>query len=66
MNSTRPNQCGQTLIEHWNGTAWKPFPSPNPAGSASDGQLRGVAAASATNIWTAGYAGSQTLALHCC
>ena len=56
----------QTLIERWNGTSWKSLPSPDPAGSATNNRLHGVAATSATNVWTAGNAGSQTLALHCC
>jgi len=38
----------QMLIEHWNGTAWKVVPSPNPAGSAGN-RLFGVAATSAGN-----------------
>ncbi len=66
VGTTYNGVATQTLIERWNGTSWKALPSPNPAGSASDNQLHGVAATSATNIWTAGYAGSQTLALHCC
>ncbi len=41
----------QTLVEHWNGTAWKQVPSPN---TASGGILYGVAAVSATNIWAVG------------
>jgi hypothetical protein len=43
---------GQTLIEHWNGTAWKVEPSPTPGDS---GLLSGVAATSATNAWAVGY-----------
>jgi hypothetical protein len=57
----------RTLIEHWNGTAWKHVPSPNP--SSSD-HLTAVAAASSTNVWAVGYSingtAYQTLALHCC
>jgi hypothetical protein len=41
------------LIEHWNGTRWQVVPSPN-AGSV-DNVLLGVAAVSASNIWTVGY-----------
>jgi hypothetical protein len=56
----------QTLVEHWNGTSWQAVPSPNPAGSASDSRLPGVAATSANNVWAVGFAGSQSLAVHCC
>jgi hypothetical protein len=42
----------QTLIEQWNGTSWSVVPSPN-AGSVFN-FLQGVAAVSATNIWTVG------------
>ena len=66
VGTTYNGVATQTLIERWNGTSWKRLPSPDPAGSAANSQLRGVAASSASNIWTAGYAGSQTLALHCC
>ncbi len=52
----------QTLIEHWNGSSWRVVPSPSP-GSFST-QLLGVAAVSATNIWTVGYADTNTLIEH--
>ncbi len=42
----------QTLIEHWNGSAWKIVPSPDP-GSANN-SLASVRAVSATNIWAVG------------
>ena len=59
----------RTLIEHWNGTAWKQVPSPNPGASIDD--LIGVAATSGTDIWAVGEASkvestSRTLSLHCC
>ena len=60
----------QTLIEHWNGTAWSQIPSPNPGGSANDNFLYGVAATSPANIWAVGSyfngTATETLALHCC
>jgi len=63
--STRPTPT-LALIEHWNGTAWKQVPSPDP--STNDNQLFSVAATSATNAWAVGeYAGSrveQTLIEH--
>jgi len=55
----------QSLIEHWDGTAWSVVPSPN---SASGGYLVGVAALSSTNVWAVGSTGSpyvgQTLIEH--
>ena len=47
---------GKTLIERWNGAAWKQVPSPGPAGSL----LSGVAAMSATNAWAVGYTGTSS------
>jgi hypothetical protein len=48
----------RTVIEHWNGRAWKIQPSPNP-GSNSD-FLQGVVAFSATDAWAVGdYANSE-------
>ena len=42
----------QTLIEHWNGTAWTRVPSPNPA--AGQNFLKGVAATSPASAWAVG------------
>jgi len=60
----------QTLIEHWNGTAWKQVTSPNPGGSADSNALDAVAATSSTNAWAVGYyfngTAYRTLATHCC
>lgn len=43
----------RTLIEHWNGTAWKVVPSPNPTrGSA---RLGGVAVLSPRDAWAVGW-----------
>jgi hypothetical protein len=44
----------ETLIEHWNGTAWTVQPSPN-AGVTPNGELTGVVATSATNAWAVGF-----------
>jgi hypothetical protein len=44
----------QTLIEHWNGTAWKVQTSRNPGGSSNDNLLPGVAAVSAKAVWAVG------------
>lgn len=55
----------QTLILHWNGTAWKHVTSPN---LTPPNFLSAVAASSATNVWAVGYYGEprQPLAIHCC
>jgi hypothetical protein len=45
----------QTLIEHWNGKAWKLEPSPNPGGSSHDNVLNGVTATSSSNAVAVGY-----------
>jgi hypothetical protein len=44
----------ETLIMHWNGSAWSRVPSPNPV---SDGQnaLIGVVAVAANDVWAVGY-----------
>ena len=56
----------RTLIERWNGTAWRRVDSPQSAGPA--GILFGVAAASARNAWAVGFTGfggpSKTMILH--
>ena len=56
----------QTLIEHWDGTAWTVVPSPNVAGL--NNQLYAVRADSATDIWAVGESfatgADQTLILH--
>jgi hypothetical protein len=56
----------QTLVEHWNGSSWQAVPSPDPAGSASDSRLPGVAAISGSSVWAVGFAGTQSVAVHCC
>jgi hypothetical protein len=43
---------GSTLIAHWNGTAWKQVPSPNPSGGPDI--LNAVAATSTSSAWAAG------------
>src|SRR5438270_13536251 len=41
-----------TLIEHWDGSAWRVVPSPNVG--TNDNVLQGVAATSGTNAWAVG------------
>src|SRR5947209_49401 len=43
----------QSLIEHWNGKAWKVQASPKRPG-ARENRLAGVAATSTTNAWAVG------------
>src|SRR5690348_970974 len=51
-----------SLAEHWNGTAWKVVPTPNPGTSINF--LRAVSAFSASNVWAVGHADDSTLILH--
>jgi hypothetical protein len=48
----------RTLIERWNGTAWKVQPSANAGGPADANALSGVAATSSSNAWAVGDYGS--------
>jgi hypothetical protein len=50
----------QTLIEHWNGKAWKVVPSPSPGTGPS---LSSVAATSSTNVWAVGTTNTRTQSL---
>ena len=59
----------RTLVLHWNGKAWSRVASPDPAGPAVDHSLTGVAAWSASSIWTVGEDGpgaKEAIAFHCC
>jgi hypothetical protein len=56
----------QTLVERWNGSTWTAVPTPNPAGPSVNGQLSGITATSASNVWAVGNSGAQDLAVHCC
>ncbi len=54
----RNNTTGETdtLVLHWNGTAWKQAASPSPSPGTQDANtLNGVAGTSARNIWAAGF-----------
>ena len=51
-----------SLAEHWNGTAWKVVPTPNPGTSTNF--IRAVSAFSASNVWAVGHADNSTLILH--
>jgi hypothetical protein len=59
----------QTLILHWNGTAWKRLASPDPGGSGQANYLQSVTAVSASDAWAVGYCftgrqAGQTMILH--
>jgi hypothetical protein len=55
-----PDPLGpHTLIEHWNGTSWKQVRSPVSPDSSGYNVLRGVAAVSPSEVWTAGTSSSQ-------
>lgn len=66
VGSYASGRIDQTLIEHWNGAAWKAVPSPNPGNGGNF--LDGVRAVSATDIWAVGgyfnNAGDIDLILH--
>jgi hypothetical protein len=51
------NTSTQTLIVHWNGTAWQQVPSPSPGGPGAGhaSALNGIVATSATDAWAVGY-----------
>jgi hypothetical protein len=65
-----PLNTRQTLVLHWNGTAWKQVASPSPGGSSdTDSELLSVAATSSANAWATGTFLNashliQTLTLH--
>ncbi|MCA1601431.1 MAG: hypothetical protein LC776_07255, partial [Acidobacteria bacterium] len=62
-----PNYRPQTLIEHWDGTAWTIVDTPN-VGVAVENVLRGVTCVSASDCWAVGNYESdsfqRTLILH--
>ena len=54
----------QTIIQHWNGTAWSIVPSPNPGDGNNyygtiTNALYGVAAVSASDVWAVGMYGKS-------
>src|SRR5262249_7172773 len=52
----------EPLVEHWDGTAWTV--SFGPTSGFDGGCLRGIYAASPTNVWAVGDDGSQALVEH--
>jgi hypothetical protein len=53
----RPASAPRTLIEHWDGTAWRRTPSPTPGGRA---RLSAVAADTSADDWAAGWHASTS------
>jgi hypothetical protein len=53
-NPAKIDYFARTLIERWNGKAWKAQPSPNPAINNGIDILYGVAAVSRTDAWAVG------------
>src|SRR5690348_4711666 len=51
-----------SLAEHWNGTAWKVVPTPNP--DSGRDVLSAVGAATINDAWAVGQAGGNTFILH--
>jgi hypothetical protein len=54
------------VVEHWDGTSWSIFPSPNPNGKnpLKGSRLNGIAAISANDIWAVGTNENSTLTEH--
>jgi glucose/arabinose dehydrogenase len=69
VGNFKPTSSGnaQTLVLHWNGSAWSRVPSPN-ADPATLNFLRGVTAVAPDDVWATGYYGpsgtGQSLFLH--
>src|SRR5581483_5229890 len=51
LNTATARDFPRTLIEHWDGTAWRVVPSPN---AGLNDFLYGVTAASASDVWAVG------------
>ena len=61
-NFFNAGNVAQTLIEHWNGSAWSVVPSPNVG--TSDNNLYGIAAVSSSDAWAVGSSGTHDSGLH--
>ena len=51
----------QTLVERWDGSAWKVQKNANPGGSTHLNELYGVAAVSSSDVWAVGQYSNGTL-----
>ena len=52
-NYVNGSNNGQTLVEHWDGTAWSVVPSPNVG--ASTNELSALSALTINDVWAVGY-----------
>jgi hypothetical protein len=50
----QPIYLGYTLIEHWDGSAWREVAAAGLPGTGEDGELRGVVALAANDVWAVG------------
>jgi hypothetical protein len=55
--------ASKTLAYHWDGTAWRRTPTPNPGGPAGGNQLNAVAAEAADDVWAVGGDGYPAVSL---
>ena len=55
--------ASKTLAYHWDGTAWRRIPTPNPGGPARGSQLDAVAARGADDVWAVGGDGYPAVSL---
>jgi hypothetical protein len=66
--SRRPGRFYQTLVLHWDGSAWARVPSPSPGGPSHGNVLNGVTALSPRDAWAVGSyttgTGTRTLIVH--
>ena len=46
---------------HWNGGRWEIVPTPKPAGSGTQAQLRGVTAVSSNDVWAFGFSANPSV-----
>jgi hypothetical protein len=53
VGSVAHGAAARTMVEHWNGKAWKLIPSPSPGGATGQSNLYGVAVRS-SHAWTIG------------
>jgi alpha-tubulin suppressor-like RCC1 family protein len=52
VGTAGPSTSEQTLIEHWNGSAWTVVPSPNPGG---DNVLEAIGGTGPSDLWAVGW-----------
>jgi len=55
--------ASQTLAYHWDGTAWRRTPTPDPGGAKAGNQLAAVAARATNDVWAVGGDGYPAVSL---